>query len=153
TVSMAAALVQRQGELSPAQSSAARRIESSAARMSRLIDQLLDLARARMGGGIPVDPKPETNLSDVVSEAVEELRTAHPDAQLRMDAEKEIHGSWDPDRMAQVVSNLVANAIHYGDGLVEVRLRSGPGSAILEVHNGGQPIPAEFLPRIFEPFR
>ena len=55
--------------------------------------------------------------------------------------------------LAQVASNLVANAILYGDGSVEVRLRSADGFAFLEVQNRGRPIPAELLPRIFEPFR
>lgn len=132
----------------------ARRIASSAGRMRRMVDQLLDLTRARLAGGIPVQPRPGTNLVDVARGAVEELRVAHPEAQLTLHVGAQIEGEWDADRIAQVVSNLVGNAISYGAGApVEVEVRGGTSAAILEVHNGGSPIPPEVLPRIFDPFR
>jgi len=152
-ISMNSTLLQQQEELSAGQSQVVRRIASSTERMSRMVNQLLDMARARLAGGIPVERKPETNLSEVVDAVVEELRAGHPEARLALEAPINVQGSWDPDRMAQVVSNLVANAILYGDGSVEVRLRSADGFAFLEVQNRGRPIPAELLPRIFEPFR
>jgi len=131
-----------------------RRIASSAARMRRMVEQLLDLTRARLAGGIPVQPTPGTNLADVARGAVEELRVAHPEAQLTVHATAQISGEWDADRMAQVVSNLVGNAISHGaGGPVDVQVKGANGSAILEVHNGGAPIPADLLPRIFDPFR
>jgi signal transduction histidine kinase len=131
-----------------------RRIASSAARMRRMVDQLLDLTRARLAGGIPVRPTPGTNLAEVARGAVEELRVAHPEAQLTLLAAAQISGEWDADRMAQVVSNLVGNAISHGaGGPVHVQVKGAHGSAILEVHNGGSPIPADLLPRIFDPFR
>ena len=139
--------------LPQAHSESLKRIRMSASRMSRMIDQLLDLTRARVGEGLRVEPRPATNLSQVVTGAVDELRTAHPQARVRVQADAEVRGAWDPDRLGQVVSNLVANAILYGDGAVDVRVRSADASAILEVHNGGVPIPADLLPRIFEPFR
>jgi signal transduction histidine kinase len=152
-VSMAVALLQRQPGLAPRQLDAVERIGSSAARMARMIDQLLDTTRARIGGGIPVAPKPETNLAEVASGAVEELRAAHPEAELQLDADQNVCGWWDPDRMTQVISNLVSNAIVYGVGPIAVRVKNADASAILEVHNGGPPIPADFLPRIFQAFR
>jgi signal transduction histidine kinase len=131
----------------------AKRIGSSATRMSRMIDQLLDVTRARLAGGIRLEPKIGVKLCDVVTAAVDELRTFHPDAQVQVQADERICGSWDSDRLGRVVSNLVANAIQHGSGLVEVRVRIEEMSAVLEVHNGGAPIPADVLPRIFEPFR
>jgi len=92
-------------------------------------------------------------LSDVVTSVVDELQTAHPEAHLKVELENDVHGTWDPDRISQVVSNLVGNAILHGDGIVAVRVRRSNGSATLEVHNGGAPIPVDALPRIFEPFR
>ena len=131
-----------------------RRIASSASRMRRMVDQLLDLTRARLAGGIPVQPRPGTNLAEVARGAVEELRVAHPEAQLNLHAAGPIRGDWDADRMAQVISNLVANAISHGAGApVDVQVKGGEAAAILEVHNGGSPIPPELLPRIFDPFR
>jgi len=142
----------RSGELPERQAAGVERVAASAARMSRLVEQLLDLTRTRLVGGIPVEPKDETNLSDLVSGVVDELRTAHGAAEIKMTIDREVRGSWDPDRIAQVVSNLVANAIAHGDGPVDVRVRNGSTSAILEVHNGGPPISPDRLPRIFEAF-
>ena len=150
---MATDLLLRLGPL-PSQATVLGRIGSSAARMDRMVEELLDLTRARLAGGIPVDLKPGTNLALIAGAAVDELRVAHPQARVSVDAPREVNGEWDPDRMAQVVSNLVANAIqHGGRSEVEVRLRRANASAILEVHNGGPPIPLDLLPRIFEPFR
>ena len=152
-ISMATDLLQRLGP-PPSQANVLSRIASSAARMDRMVVQLLDLTRARLAGGIPLDLKPGTNLALIAAAAVEELRIAHPQARVTVDAPREVMGDWDPDRMAQVVSNLVANGIQHGAGAeVEVRLKSANASAILEVHNGGPPVPPELLPRIFEPFR
>ena len=152
-ISMATDLLQRLGP-PPSQANVLSRIASSAARMDRMVVQLLDLTRARLAGGIPLDLKPGTNLALIAAAAVEELRIAHPQARVTVDAPREVMGDWDPDRMAQVVSNLVANGIQHGAGAeVEVRVKSANASAILEVHNGGPPIPPDLLPRIFEPFR
>ena len=132
---------------------ALRRIASSAARMRRMVDQLLDLTRARLAGGIPVQLTPGTDLAEVARGAVDELRVGHPEAQLTLDAVPQIRGEWDADRIAQVVSNLVGNAISHGAGApVDVQVKLVDGSATLAVHNGGSPIPADLLPGIFDPF-
>jgi signal transduction histidine kinase len=117
-----------------------------------LVDQLLDLARARQAG-IPVNPTPETDLGEVVRTVVEELRAANPRAEIRVNSDEPIPGAWDPDRLAQVASNLVGNAIVHGTGPVEVRVRRSGSDAILEVHNDGPPIPPDVLPRVFEAFQ
>jgi signal transduction histidine kinase len=152
-ISMATDLLLRLGP-PPSQANVLWRIASSAARMDRMVVQLLDLTRARLAGGIPLDLKPGTNLAQIAAAAVEELRIVHPRALVNLDVPRELTGDWDPDRMAQVVSNIVGNAIQHGAGAdVEVRVRSANASAILEVHNSGPPIPPDLLPRIFEPFR
>ena len=129
------------------------RIGSSAERMARMIDQLLDLTRSRHGGGIPVEPRP-LELADVVRRVVEELELANPDRTLTVGVEGETWGEWDPDRLAQVVSNLVGNAIRHGDGErpVEVRVRGEGGEVALAVHNHGAPIAGELVPILFDPF-
>jgi signal transduction histidine kinase len=149
-ISMTAGQLRR--SLSPPHSEMVKRLEHSAARMGRMIEQLLDVTRARLGDGIPIDAKVGIDLSEVVASAVDELCALHPDAVVRVHVDR-VHGHWDPDRLGQVVSNLVANAIRHGEGAVNVRVRTAEASAILEVQNGGNPIPAEVLPRIFEPFR
>jgi len=130
------------------------RIASSAARMRGMVDQLLDLTRARLAGGIPIHPKAGTNLCEVTRAAVDELRVAYPQTPLTLRAAADVDGEWDADRMAEVVSNLVGNAIFHGEGApVDIEVKGGGSSAILEVHNGGAPIPADQLPGIFDPFR
>ena len=127
-------------------------VVSGAKRMTMLVDQLLDLARARQAGGIPVKPRPGTELGEIVRAAVDELRTANPRAEIAVYSDESIHGAWDPDRLAQVVSNLIGNAIAHGWGRVDVRVRRTVSAAILEVRNDGPSIPADALARIFEAF-
>jgi signal transduction histidine kinase len=125
---------------------------SGSRRMARLVDQMLDLARARQAGGIPVNVTPGTDLLDIVRTAVDELRAANPRAEILVNGDEPISGAWDPDRLAQVASNLVGNAVVHGTGRVEVRVRRSGSDAILEVQNGGPAIPADVLPRIFDAF-
>jgi signal transduction histidine kinase len=140
------------GDVPKSRSTTLARIASSTTRMRRMVDQLLDLTQARLGDGVPIRPKPETDLCAVVTSVVDELRTAHPAAELVVETNGQVMGRWDPDRMAQVVSNVVANAIHYGVGAVAVRVSRADGAAMLEVHNGGPPIPGDLLPHVFKAF-
>jgi signal transduction histidine kinase len=126
---------------------------SGARRMARLVDQLLDLARARQTGGIPITLKPGTDLREVVRSAVDELSAAHPRAEIILKSDEPISGAWDPDRLAQVASNLIGNAIVHGTGRVEVSVQRTAEEAILEVRNDGTPISAEAVPRLFEAFQ
>jgi signal transduction histidine kinase len=75
-VSMATNLLHSAGALNDKQAHSVRMISSSAARMLRMVDQLLDLTRARAGGGLPIEPKPATDLSEIARGVVEELRIA-----------------------------------------------------------------------------
>jgi PAS domain S-box-containing protein len=128
------------------------RIKSSAERMGRMIDQLLDFTRARLGSGIPIRPVPG-NLQAICASVLEEIEAQYP-SRVRLDAQGDFAGEWDADRLAQVVSNLVVNAIHHGrDGeAVSVRLVISDGSVRLEVGNRGAIDPAA-VPSLYEPFR
>lgn len=82
-----------------------------------------------------------------------EVRTAHRDADFRLETSGNLVGEWDADRLAQVVSNLFGNAIHHGGGTpVSITAQEEGDAVTLAVHNGGTPIPPEALPLIFEPF-
>jgi signal transduction histidine kinase len=153
-ISVTADLLERRGRLAPDQREALDRIAAGAQRMNRMVEQLLDITRARMAGGIPVEPTPGANLTDIVKGVVEELRVAHPATAIALRADPDVRGEWDRDRLAQVASNLVGNGVHHGAGQpVEVHLLTRDGFAILEVHNRGPAIPRELLGRVFEPFR
>jgi signal transduction histidine kinase len=85
-------------------------------------------------------------------EAMTEIRTGHPDAVLRWQGSGDLCGEWDADRLSQVVSNLVGNAIEHGNGTpITVSGQEQGDLVFLTVHNGGPPIPSELLPSVFEP--
>ncbi len=127
------------------------RIRSSAQRMERMIGDLLDLTRARLGGSIPLDRR-RVDLQQVCEEAMIEIRASQPDAVLQLQASGDLVGEWDGDRLAQVVSNLVGNAIQHGGGTpVTLTGHEERDSVTLAVHNGGPSIPSDVLPLVFDP--
>ena len=130
------------------------RLGSSARRMERMIAQLLDFTRARSGGGIALLREP-SDLGAICAQAVEELRTANPKRAIDMSVTGDTGGLWDTDRMAQLFSNLIGNAVTYGsrETAVEISLAATPAEVRCAVRNFGPPIPADLLPYLFDPFR
>lgn len=130
------------------------RLGRSAKRMERMIAQLLDFTRARSGGGIALLREP-SDLGVICAQVVEELQTANPDRQIQMTVSGDAQGLWDTDRMAQVFSNLIANALTYGSPqtAVEIELVATVSEVACSVRNFGPPIPAELVPYLFDPFR
>jgi len=127
------------------------RMMRSAQRMERMIGDLLDLTRARLGGTISLR-RAEADLQKLCEEVVLESRAAHPEAVLQLTTRGNLVGDWDADRLAQVVSNLVGNAIQHGAGTpVTLRAEEEGDAVTLVVHNGGAPIPANVMPSVFEP--
>jgi signal transduction histidine kinase len=126
-------------------------IVSSAQRMERMIGDLLDFTQARLAGAIPIT-REATDLHRVCEQVMREIEMAHPDVVLRGDTPGPLIGRWDADRLAQVVSNLVGNAIQHGGSTpVTLTARDEGEKVTLTVHNGGAPIPADVWPVIFEP--
>jgi len=131
---------------------AAARILSSAERMRRMVDDLLDLTRTRLGTGIPIAPV-RMDLDAVCREVLSEFQAIHPDRVLAFHSEGDLRGLWDSDRLAQVLSNLIGNALQHGEPGRPVGLtaRVEGGEVVIEVHNEGRPIPGAALANIFEP--
>ncbi len=128
------------------------RLITSGHRMSRMIEQLLDFTRLRVGGGIDVDPR-RGDIATLVRQVVDELEASYPDCPVRVASEGKTNGTWDADRLSQVLSNLVANACQHGDPAAGVRVvinGEAPGAVRVQVHNMGT-IPAAFIPQVFEP--
>jgi PAS domain S-box-containing protein len=146
-----AQLLLRYGELPERQARVVARISSSADRMARMIDDLLDFARTRLGGEFPIHPR-RIDLRQICEQTVEELEFAYT-RQVKLEATGDLWGDWDADRMAQVISNLVGNALQHSDGEVAVTLRGESDVVLLETKNDGPPIPREVLPHVFEPGR
>lgn len=128
------------------------RIRNSAGRMERMVYDLLDLTRTRLGSGIPVTPK-RMNLTLVCHQVISEFEAVHPGHHVRFESQGDLHGEWDSDRLHQVVSNLVANALQYGgdEGCVSVVAEEHGEEVALRVHNQGEHIPDDALEKIFEP--
>ena len=130
------------------------RISTSGARMGRMIEQLMDFTRARMGNGIPLD-RQAVDLAQLAQGVVEEARAASPASVLRVTADGDALGAWDRDRVVQVLSNLVGNALQHGDpsGAIEVAIDGSDAAyVVLTVENQGA-VPPHLVPVIFSPFR
>jgi signal transduction histidine kinase len=129
----------------------ARRIAHSAARMARMIDQLLDFTRMRLGG-LRLQRGP-VSLAEICQDVVDELRGVHGAHRVDLSCRGDAIGAWDPDRLSQLVSNLVANALTHGrqQSAVQVAVDgTDADEVVVEVHNDGT-IPSALLPSIFEP--
>ena len=149
SIVVSAALLLRRGHLDAQDAETATRIIRSSQRMKRMITQLLDLTRARLGGGLPIEPKP-TDLREVCRNVVEEF-----EATIQLEVEGDVTGTWDQDRLAEVLSNLAGNALEYAapGTVVIVKAHTDGAEVVVEISNQGDPIPADVLPFMFEPFR
>ncbi len=130
------------------------RIVRSADRMARMIRDLLDFTRARQGGGIPVTLLPG-DLGAICRQVVDEVRLTHADRIVALHAAGATGGRWDHDRIAQVVQNLVVNALQHSPAHTPVGVSvDGAGDRVLlVVANEGPPIPPELLADLWNPFR
>jgi signal transduction histidine kinase len=149
-----AALLAHASDIPTARLRAAQRIVSSAARMSGLVRDLLDYTRLRVSGGFSIEPEP-AHLGEIGRAVVQEVRSAWRGSVIHLTEAGDLQGCWDPERIEQVLSNLIGNACHHGKpgAPVLVRLYGTEAAVLAEVHNEGPPIPREVLPVIFEPFR
>jgi two-component system, sensor histidine kinase and response regulator len=150
---MAAHIVQHQSDNETVRATA-QRIVLSGRRMTRMIDDMLDLARARLAGGIPLRMT-HADLAEPVQRVVREFETAFPERRIDLEREGDLAGDWDADRLAQVAANLVGNALQHGEPNQAVRVHidgTAPASVVLSVINVGR-IPEHMLPNIFEPFQ
>lgn len=131
-----------------------RRIASSGARMLRMIEQLLDATRIRAAGGLAIQ-RADADLAAICRAIVGELEAANPGARISLVTRGSTVGQWDTDRVAQIASNLIGNAIQHASGAAAVEVTvdgSDPDVVRLSVHNEGH-IPPQLLAAIFDPFR
>jgi two-component system, sensor histidine kinase and response regulator len=129
------------------------RLLSSGRRMSRLIEDMLDLSRARLAGGIPIK-REATDLGSLIARTVQEHQSAFPERAIEVTSAGDLDGEWDGDRLAQLASNLIGNALQYGESTERIQVQldgTQPGTVTLTVTNAGR-IPPDVLPFIFDPF-
>jgi signal transduction histidine kinase len=130
------------------------RIQSSSAMSLRLIRDLLDFTQARVGGGIPVVRSPG-DIIEIVQQTLDEARIAHPHRRFALDVMGDGSGTWDADRIAQLMSNLLNNALVYGaaSSPITVAVHGGDTRVQLRIHNEGEPIAPDVQAALFEPLR
>ena len=148
---MGAQLILQQENLTERVRKGAARIASSAERARRLITDLLDFTQARLSGGLRVERR-AMDFHVVTRQVLDEIQVAWPERELCCEQVGDGNGHWDEDRLAQVVTNLVTNALRHGASGAPVRVITA-GEAhevVLQVHNQGRPIPSELLPHLFE---
>ncbi|QRK10844.1 PAS domain S-box protein [Archangium violaceum] len=153
-ISLATALLLRSQDLGMHHVATLGRILSSAERAQRLIASLLDFTQARVGGGFVLQYAP-VDLRDFAGLVVEEMRVAYPEREIQFEFVGDVQGEWDPDRLAQLLTNLLNNALLHGleDAPVRLSVHDGPHSVVIAVHNRGTPIPPDMMPRLFEPMK
>jgi signal transduction histidine kinase len=123
----------------------------SGSQMSKLIDDLLDFTRTRLGQTLPVKCV-ETDLVPICRQTVAELAAAHPACTINLSCPDSLRGTFDETRIGQMLSNLVGNAVYHGltSTPVTVTLGMERDHVILRVHNEGDPIPESALSTIFQ---
>ena len=119
--------------------------------MEAIIRDMMDFARGRLGDGIPVTLA-GCDLKRICIDVVAEMKQAYPDRHITLETASELPAECDANRVEQMLSNLLGNAITHGADPVRVRVWDEADDVVMSVQNQGAPIPAALLPRLFEPF-
>jgi len=126
------------------------RIASASERMNQMVGALLDFTRSRLGGGIPI-ARSTNNMGKIVHDVVDEISAAHPGRTIQVDARDSLIGEWDCQRITQVLSNLIVNALEHGGErtVVYVTVAGNDNEVSIAIHNRGPLIPEEQLDGLF----
>lgn len=131
-----------------------RLMRASIKRSQALVENVMDLARARLGDGIALKIDPERDLLCTLTQVIEELRSSHPDRTIKAEFRIDHKVAVDHIRIGQVLSNLLGNAITHGATDVPISVAGKTNGELFElsVSNAGPPIPADARERLFQPF-
>lgn len=153
-VSMSSQFMLDTGELKEPHLTLTTRILRSARRMNRMVGDLLDFTRSRLGSGVPI-VRGKMDLARVTRDAVEEVSAAQPESVLQVSTSGELQGAWDCARISQVLSNLLANAVQHGTPRtpISVTARGEAEDVVLSVHNSGPAIPTADIRDLFNPLK
>jgi signal transduction histidine kinase len=129
-------------------------IQKSVLRMAGLVDNILDFARGRLGGGLTLKRDAAHPLTPVLEQVISELQSAWPDIAIEAAIHVEEPVNCDRGKMGQLFSNLLGNAITYGDRGQPIRVvaRTADGMFELAVVNYGEPISEKAMEKLFEPY-
>ena len=151
-IEMSAMLLARPGLSDAARQQAAARVKRASRDMSRLITDLLEYTRTRLGPGIPID-RSACDLGPLCEAALEDIRAGNPEQQFVQQISGDLSLQADPGRIQQALTNLLGNAVQHGSRRSPVTLTAdgGADAIVLKVSNAGDPIPSDALQAIFEP--
>jgi sigma-B regulation protein RsbU (phosphoserine phosphatase) len=129
-------------------------VEGSVIRATGLIDNVLDFARGRLGGGLSLTRSASRPLEPVLRQVVDELRSIAPERAVLAEFDIDDPVDCDRGRVGQLLSNLLGNALTHGakDQPVRVKAQTVAGTLVVTVSNGGTPISAETQALLFQPF-
>lgn len=153
-ISTSAKFMLESGELPEPHKTLTSRIDSASGRAIRMVGDLLDFTRSRLGGGIPIE-RAAANMGKIVHDVVDEVTAAYPERGIEVETQGAESGEWDQARIAQALANLIGNAVqHSADGTrVKVQIVGGDKEVAVAIHNGGAAIPADRLNGIFNPMK
>jgi phosphoserine phosphatase RsbU/P len=138
-------------ELEPPSRNVLKRMVNGAKRMERLIQQMLFLAQSLVQS-VPLEPA-DADLGSICDTLIDEFRERDPTCTIIRLGDEHVLGTWDSDRLSQLVDNLVTNALRHGDGDVSLTVVDEEQTAVLSVHNWGRPIAPAAIVTLFDPFR
>ncbi|HEX8611521.1 MAG TPA: sensor histidine kinase [Telluria sp.] len=152
TTLMASRFIMEASEADSKCATAANRIHHAGQRMNTLVNDLIDYTRTNLGSSLPIILK-AVDLENLCRDAIAEQELAHPGRRFQLISTGACHGHWDDNRIAQVLSNLLGNAVQHGSSAetIVVRLQPGKDEIVLCVENRGKVIPVENLNAVFEP--
>jgi signal transduction histidine kinase len=119
--------------------------------MNRLVGDLLELTRTRMGDSIPIT-RASTDVGQLLEDVADEMSASHPTHQLKVRKSGNLHGMWDCERLMQAMINLVSNAVHHGAGdrPITIAAAGTPEEIVITVHNNGEPISTDRIDHLFD---
>jgi len=150
-IAMSAQLMLNIGASTERHTMLASQIVDSTTRITSLVDDLLDMTRARFGSGLPVIRMP-MDMEFITQQITDEMRAKNPSRTLGLVFSGDGKGLWDKPRIAQILSNLIGNAIQYGfkDSVITITVKCDAEDIVISVHNKGVPIPPEKLGSLFD---
>lgn len=154
TILLGASILLGSDEMSPYSMKTLARMQSAAERAERMISDILDYTQAHLGGGIRVSRKIE-DVGLIFRQVLDEIEISHPEHAFEFEVTGDARAELDPDRIAQVLGNLLSNAVSYSapESRIRVELRGDASSISFTVHNVGSVIPPERLGDIFQPMQ
>jgi signal transduction histidine kinase len=150
-ISESAQSLLERGTLDGGQAQRVSQIETSASGVSRLVSDLIDAVRVRLGEGVPIIPAP-MDIGTAVQEVAKKVQAEHPDRKILVETAGDLEGEWDRARVEQVLSNLIGNAVQHGlkASTIEVAAKGAGQEVILSVHSTGTMTP-DVVAAVFDP--